>query len=378
MPQLTFTVDKKCHASKARLGTLTTAHGTIQTPMFMPVGTRGSVKALLMPQLCEIGAKIILGNTYHLMLRPGSELIARAGGLHTFIGWDRPILTDSGGFQVFSLTNLRTVNDDGVIFRSHIDGSSHFLGPENSIAIQRDLGSDIAMCFDECPPSDASREVIQKAVLRTIRWAERCRTSSLQDHQNLFGIVQGGVDADLRKECAQALSQMNFEGFAIGGLSVGESTADMYRTIESTEPFLPQEKPRYLMGVGTPRNLLEAVLRGIDLFDCVMPTRNARRGTAYTWQGKIAIKAARYSQDFSPLDNECICYASSLKKAYIRHLFNVNEISAMTLVSMQNIAFYLDFMRKLREAIAEERLDAFIRMVDTIYPNDESSTLQKT
>jgi queuine tRNA-ribosyltransferase len=247
----------------------------------------------------------------------------------------------------------------------------HFLGPETSIAIQRDLGSDIVMCFDECPPSDAGVDVVQNAVARTIRWADRCRNEPLQSHQNLFGIVQGGIDPALREECAQALSKMDFEGFAIGGLSVGETTAEMYRTIEATEPFLPQEKPRYLMGVGTPRNLLEAVLRGIDLFDCVMPTRNARRGTAFTWQGKIAIKAARYTQDFSPLDDEPICYASTLKKAYIRHLFNVNELSAMTLVSMQNVAFYLDFMRKLREAIAEDRLDEFIRMVDSIYPNDK-------
>ena len=368
MPHINFTIDKHAVGSKARLGKVTTAHGEFPTPMFMPVGTRGSVKALTMPQLIECETQIILANTYHLMLRPGSQLIDLAGGLHAFIGWDRPILTDSGGFQVFSLKNLRTTTDAGVTFRSHIDGSSHFVGPEESMNIQRSLGADIVMCFDECPPSDGTQSLIEKAVERTIQWAQKCRAFPLKDHQNLFAIVQGGIDPLLRRSCAEELSKMNFEGFAIGGLSVGESSEDMYRTIDAVEPFLPVDKPRYLMGVGTPRNLLEAVLRGVDLFDCVMPTRNARRGTAFTWQGKISIKAARYAQDFSPLDEEGICYASMLKKAYIRHLFNVNELTAMTLVSMQNIAFYLDFMKKLRKAILFDTVDTFIQRIDRIYP----------
>jgi queuine tRNA-ribosyltransferase len=278
------------------------------------------------------------------------------------------MLTDSGGFQVFSLSNLRKISEAGVFFKSHIDGSMHFLGPHESMNIQRSLGADIVMCFDECPPSDATVETIQQAVERTVRWAEICRSIPLQSHQNLFGIVQGGIIPELRRSCAQSLSQFNFEGFAIGGLSVGESASDMYATIEATEPFLPEEKPRYLMGVGTPRNLFEAVLRGVDLFDCVMPTRNARRGTAFTWQGKISIKSARYAEDFSPLDPELNAYPSHFSKAYIRHLFNVNEMTGMTLVSMQNLAFYLDFMHQMREAIATDTLDAFRQKVDASYP----------
>ena len=368
MPALSFSVLKQSHTSKARLGRIETAHGVIETPMFMPVGTRGTVKTLTEHQVKEVGAQIILGNTYHLMLRPGSELIKKAGGLHAFIGWDRPILTDSGGYQVFSLASLRKITDEGVVFKSHIDGSSHFLGPRESMKIQNALGADIVMCFDECPPSAAQNVDIEEAVARTVRWAEVCRKMPLQDHQNLFGIVQGGVVPELRKQCAQALCQFDFEGFAIGGLSVGESASDMYATIEATEPFLPADKPRYLMGVGTPRNLLESVLRGIDLFDCVMPTRNARRGTAFTWQGKLSITSARYIDDFSPLDPELNAYPSHFSKAYIRHLFNVKEMTGMTLVTMQNLAFYLDFMRQLREAIATDTLDAFRQKVDASYP----------
>ncbi len=368
MPALAFSVLKRSSSSKARLGRLETAHGVIQTPMFMPVGTRGAVKTMTERQVKEVGAQIILGNTYHLMLRPGAELIERAGGLHAFINWDRPILTDSGGFQVFSLASLRKMTDEGVHFKSHIDGSAHFLGPKESMKIQNALGADIVMCFDECPPSDAPLLMIEEAVARTVAWAEICRGMPLKGHQNLFGIVQGGIVPELRQSCAEALRQFDFEGFAIGGLSVGESAADMYATIDATAPFLPDDKPRYLMGVGTPRNLLEGVLRGIDLFDCVMPTRNARRGTAFTWQGKIAIKSARYSEDFSPLDPELNAYPSQFSKAYIRHLFNVNEMTGMTLVSMQNLAFYLDFMRQLREAIATDSLDAFRQKVDACYP----------
>ena len=368
MPSLSFSVLKRSPLSRARLGQLETAHGIVPTPMFMPVGTRGTVKTLTERQLKEVGAEIILGNTYHLMLRPGAALIEKAGGLHAFTGWDRPMLTDSGGFQVFSLSCLRKVTNEGVHFKSHIDGSSHFLGPKESIEIQKALGADIVMCFDECPPSNGSLASIEEAVQRTIAWAEICRGTPLKSHQNLFGIVQGGVEPELRRSCAEALRPFDFEGYAIGGLSVGETAAEMYATIDATEPFLTQAKPRYLMGVGTPRNLLEAVLRGIDLFDCVMPTRNARRGTAFTWGGKLSIKSARYAEDFSPLDPELDAYPSHFSKAYIRHLFNVNEMTGMALVSMQNLAFYLDFMRQLREAIASDTLDAFRQKVDACYP----------
>lgn len=366
MGSFSFQVLKK--KGHARLGRIETAHGSFMTPCFMPVGTRGTVKTLTGAQVREIGAQIILGNTYHLMLRPGAALIEKAGGLHAFTGWDRAMLTDSGGFQVFSLTPLRKMTEDGVFFKSHIDGSTHFLGPKESIAIQKALGADIVMCFDECPPSDASRADIERAVERTIAWAQICGNEPLQSHQNLFGIVQGGVIPDLRQECAKRLSGLNFPGYAIGGLSVGETAEEMYSTIEATESSLPSDKPRYLMGVGTPRNLFEAVIRGVDLFDCVMPSRNARGGTAYTWQGRIQIKSARYIEDFSPLDPELDAYPSRFSKAYIRHLFSVNEITGMTLVTMQNLAFYLDFMRQLREAIEHDTLDAFRQKIDPIYP----------
>lgn len=368
MGGISFTLVKKSAESRARLGVLQTAHGSIDTPMFMPVGTRGVVKTLTEHQLKEIGAQIILGNTYHLMLRPGPEIIEKAGGLHAFSRWDRAILTDSGGFQVFSLASLRTLTDEGVHFKSHIDGSKHFLGPIQSMEVQRALGADIVMCFDECPPSNSSEEVVEQAVQRTLRWARVCRDFSLKEHQGLFGIVQGGVSVQQRQQCASQLCTIPFEGFAIGGLSVGEPAEKMYEIIEATEPFLPQEKPRYLMGVGTPRNLLEAVKRGVDLFDCVMPSRNARGGTAFTWQGRIQIKSAKYAEDFSPFDPELDAYPSKFSKAYVRHLLHVNEITGLTLVTMQNIAFYLDFMQQLRQSIATDTLDAFQKKVDAIYP----------
>lgn len=366
MGALSFSVEKR--VQKARLGRLKTTHGSFETPMFMPVGTRGTVKTLTMAQVKEIGAQIILGNTYHLMLRPGAELIEKAGGLHAFTGWDRSILTDSGGFQVFSLSTLRKMTEDGVHFKSHIDGSSHFLGPKESLSIQRCLGSDIVMCFDECPPSNAPRADIESAVARTIRWADICRHQPLKAHQSLFGIVQGGTIQEVRQYCAEQLLPFDFDGYAIGGLAVGETAEEMYSTIDRTEPFLPQSKPRYLMGVGTPRNIFEAVIRGVDLFDCVLPSRNARGGTAYTWQGRIQIKSARYTEDFSPFDPELDAFPSRLSKAYVRHLLNVNEITGMTLVTMQNLAFYLDFMRQLREALGTDTLDAFRQKIDAIYP----------
>lgn len=364
-----FHLRKTDTGSKARLGTISTDHGEIETPIFMPVGTRGAVKTLTTRQLYDINAQIILGNTYHLMLRPGMEIMEKAGGLHSLMHWDRPILTDSGGFQVFSLSSLNKITEEGVHFRSHIDGSKHFLGPIESMKIQKTIGADIVMAFDECSPYPCERAQLEKAMERTHRWAKICRDFSLASHQNLFGIVQGGVHDDLRIQSAEALTKIGFDGYAIGGLSVGEPAELMYSTLDVTVPHLPEDRPRYLMGVGTPRNLIESVMRGVDMFDCVMPTRNARNGTAFTWQGKITIKAGRYAADMSPLDPELDCEASQFSKAYVRHLLNVDEITGLTLISMQNLAFYLDFMKQLRHAIEFDSLPSFYERVCKIYPD---------
>lgn len=363
-----FFLKKKDSTSRGRLGVLKTAHGDIETPTFMPVGTRAAVKTLLPSQLEDADARIILGNTYHLMLKPGCEIIEKAGGLHGFMKWDRAVLTDSGGFQVFSLSSLNKITEDGVHFRSHIDGSKWFLGPKESMEIQKALGADIVMAFDECLPYPATRQQVEESLVRTHAWAKRCRDFPLKPHQALFGIVQGGEFEDMREASATALSKMDFDGYAIGGVSVGEPSEIIYRVVEHTTPLLPEEKARYLMGVGTPRNLIEAVRRGIDLFDCVMPTRNARNGTAFTWAGKLSIKAGKFREDLSPLDPELDAYPSRFSKAYLRHLFNVDEITGMTLVSWQNIAFYLDFMKKLRHSIEHDNFDAFYRRVVEIYP----------
>lgn len=363
-----FIIEKKDSFSKARIGKIETAHSVIETPIFMPVGTRASVKTLTNQHLYDIRANIILGNTYHLMLKPGMKIIEKAGGLHQFMNWERSILTDSGGFQVFSLSHLNKTTDTGVFFQSHIDGSKHFLGPNESMQIQKTLGSDIVMAFDECSPYPCERKDLERAVSRTSIWAKQCRDFKLQSHQNLFGIVQGGIYPDLREQSAKDLSALDFEGLAIGGLSVGEPAELMNSMLDVTVPFLPEDKPRYLMGVGTPLNLIEAVMRGIDMFDCVMPTRNARNGTAFTWQGKINIKAGSYAQDFSPLDPQLDCYTSKFSKAYIRHLLNVDEVTGLTLVTLQNLAFYLDFLQKLREAIKEEKLAEFYQKICKIYP----------
>jgi queuine tRNA-ribosyltransferase len=368
MSQLKFHLLKTDKHSKARLGTIETAHGIIETPVFMPIGTRGVVKTMTNQHLFDIGAQIILGNTYHLLLRPGMKIIEKAGGLHRFMNWPKPILTDSGGFQVFSLAELNKVTDDGVYFQSHIDGSKLFLGPLESMHIQKTLGSDIVMAFDECSPYPCERSMVEAAMERTHHWAEICRNYELNSHQNLFGIVQGGVHADLRQQSALALVRLDFDGYAIGGVSVGEPAELMNVAIEQVEPILPKEKPRYLMGIGTPRNIVEAVMLGIDMFDCVIPTRNARNGTAYTWSGKIIIKAGRYAEDFSPLDAELDCYTSQFSRAYIRHLFNVNEITGLILVTLQNLAFYLDFMRQLRQTIDQETLPQFYQRICEIYP----------
>ena len=338
----------------ARLGTLETPHGKIHTPVFMPVGTRGTVKAMSPAELEELSAQIILGNTYHLMLRPGSELVAKAGGLHKFMGWEHPILTDSGGFQVFSLAGLRKMMPDGVKFSSHIDGTKFFLGPVESAKVQRDLGSDIVMAFDECTPYPCSHDEAEKSLALTHRWERMSREQPLKDGQQMFGIVQGSTYKDLRELSAKTLSDLDFNGYAIGGVSVGESQQEMFDVMSWTTHLLPENKPRYLMGVGTPRQIYEGVKYGIDMFDCVMPTRLARHGSAFvTGGGTIPVKAAKYREDFSPIDPKCNCYAcKNFTLAYIRHLMNVNEILGMRLLSIHNIYYFMNLMKEIREAIA--------------------------
>lgn len=348
-----FELLKTDTSSKARLGRLTTRRGAIDTPVFMPVGTQGSVKALDPRELSESGTQIILGNTYHLFIRPGMDIIREAGGLHQFINWPLPILTDSGGFQVFSLANIRKIKAHGVEFRSHLDGTLLFLGPKESMEIQRILGSDIAMVFDDCPPHTSTRGDVRSAVERTIRWAAECREEPRATSQFVFGIVQGGNHADLRKECAKALVGMQFDGYAIGGVSVGEPEPEMMRAIELTEPFLPENQPRYAMGLGTPAQIVELVARGVDMFDCVLPTRVARNGTAFTTRGAISVKAGAYKADFRPLEQGCDCYAcKNFTRAYLRHLLNVGEILGLRMVSVHNSHMYLRLMAAIRSHIA--------------------------
>ena len=351
--KLKYNLLKKDETSSARLGLIETEHGNINTPIFMPVGTRGSVKAMDPDELKSIGAEIILGNTYHLNLRPGMEIIREAGGLHKFMNWDRPILTDSGGYQVFSLTKLRKMHKDGVEFASHIDGSRIFLGPKESMSIQKDLGSDIVMSFDECTPYPCSYEEAKKSLDITLRWEKISREQELQSHQNLFGIVQGSVYRELREKSAEELTKIDFEGYSIGGLSVGEPEEMMFETLDWVTPILPENKPRYLMGVGTPKQLVEGVARGVDMFDCVMPTRLARHGSAFVENGKvIPVKAGRYSKDFTPIDPECNCYACrNFTKAYIRHLLNVGEILGMRLLTIHNLHYFLNLMKNIRKSI---------------------------
>jgi queuine tRNA-ribosyltransferase len=362
----------------ARRGELTTPHGVVQTPAFMPVGTRGAVKAVTARDLEDLGAEIILGNTYHLYLKPGDTLIARCGGLHKFIGWNRPILTDSGGYQVFSLAAMRRIAEEGAEFRSHIDGSLHLLTPERAVDVQAQLGSDIAMVLDECvgtqPGSDPgrsvthiSRDATRIAMERSARWADRARRRQLQlrddphaapdvittnPGQAQFGIIQGGTDLHLRTESVQRTIEIGFEAYAIGGLSVGEPVDVMYDVVAHTAPLLPDDKPRYLMGTGMPDDLIECVARGIDMFDCVLPTRNARNGQLLTSRGPLVIKNARFAEDLSPPDPDCDCYTCRhFSRAYLRHLFVVGEMTAATLNSLHNLHFYLDTMRRIREAI---------------------------
>lgn len=328
----------------------------------MPVGTKATVKTISPKELEEdIQAQIILGNTYHLYLRPGHKLIEKAGGLHNFMNWNKPILTDSGGFQVMSLKGLRKITPEGVKFQSHIDGSYHMFTPKKVIEIQNSLGSDIIMSFDECPPYPATKEYVAQSLQTTLRWAKQGKDAHTNTKkQALFGIVQGGIYEDLREESAKRLIEMNFPGYSIGGLAVGESKDDMLKITDLLNKVLPRRKPRYLMGVGTPKDLLDNIANGVDMFDCVMPTRNARNGTIFTWQGKMIIKAARYKQDFSPIDENCDCYTcKNFSRAYIRHLFNVDEILALRLATLHSLHFYLELVRKIRSVILENRFDQF-------------------
>ncbi|MFB3883768.1 MAG: tRNA guanosine(34) transglycosylase Tgt [Thermodesulfobacteriota bacterium] len=359
-----FEILKRDTSSKARLGRIDTDHGSFTTPAFLPVGTQGTVKSLTPEDLKEVGVEAILGNTYHLYLRPGHETIGRLGGLHTFIHWDRPILTDSGGYQIFSLAKLRKISENGVTFQSHIDGSSHGLTPERVVEIQGTLGSDIAMVLDECTPYPSSYEDTKASASLTIRWAKRSLEHKGEYEGGkgpaLFAIVQGGMYQDLRQESAQTLVKMGFQGYAIGGLSVGEPKSLMRSVLEWTTPILPEDHPRYLMGVGMPQDILDAVIFGIDIFDCVLPTRNARNGMLFTSQGKISIKQAQYTEDERPIDQACGCYTCRhYSRAYLRHLYLANEILSSRLNTIHNLYYYMNMMRDVQEVIREGRLMDF-------------------
>ena len=347
--------------SGARRGVVHTPHGDIQTPVFMPVGTQATVKAMTPEELKEIEAQIILSNTYHLYLRPGNKLVKEVGGLHEFMRWDRPILTDSGGFQVFSLGPLRNITEEGVEFKSYLDGSKHFLSPENVMEIENDLGADIMMAFDECCPYPSTYEYTKNSMERTTRWAVRCKEAHKNvEQQGLFGIIQGGFFKDLRKKSAEDLIKLDFPGYAIGGISVGEPKGEFLDILRYTTPLMPQNKPRYLMGVGTPDYLIEAALAGIDMCDCVLPTRIARNGTAMTWNGKVVIRNATYEKDFTPLDPECDCYTcKNYTKAYLRHLYVADETFGKRLLSLHNVRFLIHLMEEARKAIKEDRFGDF-------------------
>jgi queuine tRNA-ribosyltransferase len=374
-----FTLEITDRDSKARAGLLETAHGEIETPCFMPVGTLATVKALTAREVWETGARMVLANAYHLYLRPGTDVLRSAGGIHRFANWSGSVLTDSGGYQVYSLADLRKTTDDGVQFKSHLDGSAHYFTPEKVVEIQRAIGADIVMPLDECPPSKAEPEIIQQAVRRTIAWAKRSVehfANTRAEHgyeQSLFPIVQGGVDKAMRESCASALVELNAEGYAIGGLAVGEPNEVMYEVTDWTTEVLPKEKPRYLMGVGTPLDLVESIARGVDMFDCVLPTRNARNGQLFTRRGKINIRNAKWKQDFSPIDAETNSYASQyFTKAYLAHLFNTNEILGLTLATMHNVAFYEQLVREARERILNGSFAAWLPEFRAMYNNKSS------
>lgn len=376
-----FELLKTSGESAARRGRLLTAHGPVETPVFMPVGTQGSVKALSQQEVWDLGFRIILGNTYHLHLRPGEELIRRAGAIHGFIGWQGAVLTDSGGFQVFSLEDLRKITEDGVLFRSHIDGSAHTFSPEGVMDIQLALGSDILMAFDECAPYPSTHEYTRAAMERTHRWAARCKARWQERREaepglygQLFGIVQGGTFMDLRAESAAAIADLDFPGNAIGGVSVGEPKESMFEVVHHTVPLLPEQKPRYLMGVGTPEDLLDGVQAGIDMFDCVLPSRLGRNGSAYTSIGRINIKNSRYVDDFSPVDPNCREWCCrNYSAAYVRHLYKCDEILAARILSYHNIAFYGRLMEGIRKAIEEDRFLAFRREFLSAYRSTEAA-----
>jgi queuine tRNA-ribosyltransferase len=361
MTAIRYELIKTCKQTGARLGIVHTPHGSFETPVFMPVGTLATVKTMSPEDVKSMGAGIILSNTYHLWLRPGNEIVKEAGGLHKFMNWDRAILTDSGGFQVFSLSDLRKIEEEGVHFRNHMNGDKLFLSPEKAMQIQNDLGSDIMMAFDECPPFPATHEYMKKSVERTSRWAERClKAHQRPQDQGLFGIVQGGEYEDLRKQSAQDLVSLDFPGYAVGGLSVGEPKDVMNRTLEFTTPWLPTDKPRYLMGVGSPDSLIDGAMRGIDMFDCVLPTRIARNGTLMTSEGRLVVKNAKFARDFGPLDPECDCYTcTNYSRAYIRHLIKCDETLGIRLTTYHNLYFLVKLMEQVRQAIREDRLGDF-------------------
>ena len=342
----------------ARAGEINTVHGKIQTPVFMPVGTQATVKIMTPEDMVNMNVDVVLGNTYHLYLRPGPDVIKKAGGLHKCMGWSRPILTDSEGFQIFSMKDLRKISKDGVTFKSHLDGTEHFFDPEKVVEIQNILGSDIMMCLDECPPYPATREYVSDSLDMTLDWARRAKAAHKKEGQFLFGIIQGGVYKDLREKSLQEMAKMDFPGYAIGGVSVGEGKELINQAVDRCAPFMPEDKPRYLMGVGTPEDIWYAVEKGIDMFDCVFPTRIARNGSIYTSEGQIAVRNGEYKEDFSPMDSECSCYACrNFTKAYIRHLFNVHEILGMRLTTLHNIYFMIRLMDTIRESILQNRFE---------------------
>lgn len=361
-PAITYELLHECKQSGARRGIIHTPHGDIETPVFMPVGTQATVKSMTPEELKDIvKAKIILSNTYHLYLRPGNKLIQEAGGLHKFMNWDRAILTDSGGFQVFSLGALRTIKEEGVTFKSHLDGSQHFLSPEKVMEIENDLGADIMMAFDECCPYPSTYDYTKQSMERTTRWAKRCKEAHKRpEEQGLFGIIQGGFYEELRKKSAEDLIELDFPGYAIGGISVGEPKEEFLDILKYTAPLMPKDKPRYLMGVGTPDYLIEAAVAGIDMCDCVLPTRIARNGTAMTWNGKVVVRNATYERDWTPLDSECDCYTcKNYTRAYIRHLIKTNEILGVRLLSIHNLRFLTMLMQRVRIEIEQDNLLTF-------------------